>query len=248
MIEQNNHRRPNDTMTDNLAIQTKVDPESLPNKKAGKARLNLIYECLRDRICLFNYPPGTLLREAELATEFGVSRTPIRQILQRLEAEQFVDIRDGVGTIVTGVDFACLKDVYELRLKLAEIIGDLSPRSPTESDLEVMTSLLQRAAVLREKRDLTEFWRVQNERHRVINFLIGNEVLRMMHDRLYFQTARMWYGIVDQMWAEATQELQAEIEELLRALKAADTRAVALVSRNYIAYSRARLAQYFNPR
>src|SRR5436853_462241 len=114
-------------MRNAIDVQTKSQQ---PNKKAGKARLTFIYECLRDRICLFEYAPGTLLREAELAAEFGVSRTPIRQILQRLEGEQLVDIRDGVGTIVTSVDFACLKDVYELRLKLTELIGDLSPKVP----------------------------------------------------------------------------------------------------------------------
>ena len=221
--------------------------EAIPGRKAGKARLNSIYECLRDRICLFEYPPNTLLREAELAAEFGVSRTPIRQILQRLEGETLVDIRDGVGTIVTGVDFARLKDVYELRLKLAEIIGDLSPRTSGEAESQVMTELVQRGRKLVEKLELSEFWRVQNERHRIINSLIGNEELRTIHDRLYFQTARVWYGIVEQMWPESAQELLCELEELLRALKSGDTRAIALVSRNYIAYSMARLSEYFSP-
>jgi DNA-binding GntR family transcriptional regulator len=222
--------------------------ETVPGKKAGKARLNSIYECLRDRICLFEYPPNTLLREAELAAEFGVSRTPIRQILQRLESETLVDIRDGVGTIVTGVDFARLKDVYELRLKLAEIIADLAPRAPSAIEVQAMADLVQRGLLLVEKLELAEFWRVQNERHRIVNSLIGNEVLRAMHDRLYFQTARAWYGIVDQMWPTSAEELLAELEELLRALKSGDTRSVALVSRNYIAYSMARLSEYFSPR
>ena len=221
--------------------------ETAPGKKAGKARLSSIYECLRDRICLFEYPPNTLLREAELAAEFGVSRTPIRQILQRLEGETLVDIRDGVGTIVTGVDFARLKDVYELRLKLAENIADLAPRPPGEADVQAMADLVKRGRQLVEKLELAEFWRVQNERHRIVNSLIGNEVLRTIHDRLYFQTARAWYGIVEQMWPESAEELFVELEELLRALKSGDTRSVALVSRNYIAYSMARLSGYFSP-
>lgn len=221
--------------------------EIAPGKKAGKARLSSIYECLRDRICLFEYPPNTLLREAELAAEFGVSRTPIRQILQRLEGETLVDIRDGVGTIVTGVDFARLKDVYELRLKLAEIIADLAPRPPGEAEVQAMAELVKRGRQLVAKLELAEFWRVQNERHRIVNSLIGNEVLRTIHDRLYFQTARAWYGIVEQMWPELAEELFVELEELLRALKSGDMRSVALVSRNYIAYSMARLSGYFSP-
>src|SRR3982750_3276441 len=95
-----------------------------------------IYEELRDRICILRYPPAHVLRESELAAEFGVSRTPIRQVLQRLEVEGFVETRNGVGTIVTGVDFKAFRDVYELRLRLAELLGQLSPRPPTEADIE----------------------------------------------------------------------------------------------------------------
>ena len=234
-------------MADTFAISSNAEIETVTSKKAGKPRLNSIYECLRDRICLFEYPPNTLLREAELAAEFGVSRTPIRQILQRLESESLVDIRDGVGTIVTAVDFARLRDVYEVRLKIAEIIGDVSPRKPTEDDVTAIMGLLQKGRKLLQQLDLTEFWRVQYERHRIINSLIGNEVLRSMHDRLYFQTARVWYGIVEQMWPDSAQELVFELEELLRALKSGEARAAALVSRNYIAYSMTRLSKYFGP-
>ena len=61
---------------------------------------------------------------AQPEEEFEVSRTPIRQALQRLEFQRLVDIRDGIGTIVTGVDFHALRNVYELRLRITGLIGD----------------------------------------------------------------------------------------------------------------------------
>ena len=94
----------------------------------GSERLaSVVYEEIRNRICMLRYPPGHLLHENRLAQEFGISRTPVRQVLQKLEIEGFVETRSGVGTIVTGVDFAAFRDVYALRLKLAELIGDLLP-------------------------------------------------------------------------------------------------------------------------
>ena len=66
-------------------------------RKGGRTRISSIYQSLRDRISFFDYPPQMVLKEASLAQEFGVSRTPIRQILQMLESERLVEIRDGVG-------------------------------------------------------------------------------------------------------------------------------------------------------
>ncbi|QPM91802.1 GntR family transcriptional regulator [Pseudooceanicola algae] len=56
---------------------------------------------LRERICLFAGPGDMLLHEGQLAAEFGVSRTPIRQVLQMLAYESLVETRSGVGTIVS---------------------------------------------------------------------------------------------------------------------------------------------------
>jgi DNA-binding GntR family transcriptional regulator len=71
-----------------------------------------MYKEIRDRICLLTYPPGTVLREADFANEFGVSRTPVRQVLQRLQFEGLVEAKNGVGTIVTGVQLSTFKDAY----------------------------------------------------------------------------------------------------------------------------------------
>jgi DNA-binding GntR family transcriptional regulator len=205
----------------------------------------MIYQTIRDRICFFDYPPATLLKESELAEEFGVSRTPIRQILQRLEAERLVEVRDGVGTIVTGVDFRRLKEVYELRLRISEIVTDFIDRPSIPEAIEHASALLARARALSETRDIRRFWEVENERHRLLNGLISNEPLRELHDSLYMQTARVWYDIVDSVWPEALESLCAELLELHRALLLGDVRAIAWTSRNYIAYSMTRLSKHF---
>jgi DNA-binding GntR family transcriptional regulator len=216
-----------------------------PERKGGRVRLDGIHRVLRDRICFFEYPPGALLSETRLAAEFGVSRTPIRQALQRLEFERLVDVRDGVGTIVTGVDFVALRSVYALRLRITELIGDFSPAPMPEEAVADVVYLIQRAIKQREEPDVRAFWRIENDRHRLINALIGNEALRELHDRLFIQTARVWYGIVENMWTEAIEALTDELVELHRAIHSGDMRAVGLVSRNYVSYSVARFDRYF---
>ena len=82
-----------------------------------------IYESMRQRIAIRHYPPGAWLKEQEIAAEFGVSRTPVRQALQQLETEGLVEIKNGVGVRVTEVDDAALDQIYLLRLELVALIG-----------------------------------------------------------------------------------------------------------------------------
>jgi DNA-binding GntR family transcriptional regulator len=236
-----------------MARQRKSDtgdhasPKTPPTRKGGRSRINAIYQTIRDRICFFEYPPATVLKEIALAKEFGVSRTPIRQILQRLEAERLVETRDGVGTIVTGADFKRLRDVYELRLGISEIMPDFIDRSSIPQAVEGIKALIDRAQKLNGAPDIRAFWTVENDRHRLLNGLIGNEPLRELHDSLYMQTARIWFDIVESVWPEALESLRAELQELQRALILGDLRAIGWTSRNYIVYSMARLSKHFSP-
>lgn len=224
-----------------------ASPKALSPRKGGRSRISAIYQTIRDRICFFEYPPSTVLKEVELANEFSVSRTPIRQILQRLEAERLVETRDGVGTIVTGADFKRLRDVYELRLGISEIMPNFIDRASVPKAVEDIKALIARAQELNDAPDIRSFWAVENDRHRLLNRLIGNEPLRELHDSLYMQTARVWYDIVESVWSEALASLRAELEELQRALNFGDLHAIGCTSRNYIVYSMTRLSKHFSP-
>ena len=114
---------------------------------------------------MLDYQPGEKLQEATLAAEFGVSRTPIRAVLQRLEHGRLVMVRDGVGTIVTDLDAAELCDIYEMRLKMAELIGVLSPRVITPEDQAIIATLLERAKQLTNEYNPSEYWHINHEQH-----------------------------------------------------------------------------------
>src|SRR5690606_19559189 len=96
----------------------------------ARARFHRLHEILRTRICLLDYPPGMRLSEEVIAAEFGVSRTPLRRVLVRLEAEGLLASVHGVGTFVTDVHIDDLEQAYLLRMELAEMIGRLAPVPP----------------------------------------------------------------------------------------------------------------------
>jgi len=213
----------------------------------GKHTTVSIFETLRDRICLLDYPPSTVLREAKLAKEFGISRTPIRAVLQRLEHGALVTVRDGVGTIVTDIDVAELCDIYEMRLKIAELIGVLTPRDITPDDEAAAIALLARAKRLVDAYSASEYWQINHAQHALIASLIGNSVLREVWDQLYFRSARFWYQEASRAPVGVAQDLVAELNEVARALRARDAMAVGYIQRNYIAFGFTRLKAALNP-
>lgn len=71
------------------------------NDRSRGAKLDTVLDALRRRICLAPADEEFRLHETALAAEFEMSRTPIRQVLQRLSYERLVETRSGVGTLAT---------------------------------------------------------------------------------------------------------------------------------------------------
>lgn len=74
-----------------------------------------LYHILEDEICALKILPGEALSENQLCKRFGVSRTPIRSVLQRLEQNRFVQIIPCKGTIVTPIDLDIVDQIVYQR-------------------------------------------------------------------------------------------------------------------------------------
>jgi DNA-binding GntR family transcriptional regulator len=215
---------------------------------AARARLALIHEELRQRICLLVYPPGLRLAEETLAAEFGVSRTPIRAVLARLEQEGLVAARHGVGSFVTAPDPDELRETYALRMRLAELIGELDPRPPNGAVLARMQDILAGLDRLALAPDATDYARVNMAFQKELAAAIGNRVLREVGENLYFRTARFFLQSVDRLdLAEETLIFRAEVAEIVAAMARGDMRAVGFIRRNHIARSYHRMSGHPPP-
>jgi DNA-binding GntR family transcriptional regulator len=211
-----------------------LDPQHVP-----------IYKSIRERICLLEYPPGEVLSENALAAEFKVSRTLMRRILRLLEFEGLILSRQGVGTLVTTADLKSLKEVYLLRIKLAELIGDLSPMPSSDGSIDDLDRLLERCEQMRDRRDYEELGRINMEFNDALVRFISNLSLRNISDRLYYQTARVWPQILpDMVWDEEVDYMCTEIKQIAEALRAADMQRVGQVRREHISMSLSRIQGY----
>lgn len=218
----------------------------LTQKPRADSRIEPIYEEVRSRISLLEYPPGTLLSENALADEFGVSRTPIRQVLHRLEFEGLVETKRGVGTIVTTVDLKSLKEVYALRIKLHELTGELSPVARvTAEDIAQLADILERCRDMDGEFDPEELGRLYNQFQRVVVGTISNKPLRAISDQLYHQTARVWLQILPDMdWSEEVDYFCDELADVTEALRAGDMQAMGDVRRHHLLMLLGRIKRY----
>ena len=209
----------------------------------ASARFDRICATLRDRICLLDAPPGTRLSEEALAKEFGTSRTPIRRVLARLEAEGLVAVRSGVGSIVTDLDRAEFAQVYALRQELAQLVATLDPVTPTQAHVERAAAFVAPVEALAAAPDARTFATLNRDFHDFGLSLTGNAALREIAERLYLRTARIWLQAVAHM--DLTEECALfadEIHHTHAALRAGDVQAAALIRRAHISMSAARLA------
>lgn len=216
-----------------------------PRPLSARERSERIYRILRDRICLLEYPPGSHLSEEELAQEFEISRTPVRRVLARLEAEGLVQSVHGVGTIVTDVDVEELQQVYHLRMELAELIGKLSPIPPTAADLDRIRALIQRCDADMLNPDQRAFLRLNMDFFHELSAMTGNQPLREISERLYFQVARVVLKMMPQLGlVEEFTAFRREMEEVLAAAEIGDLDSIGHIRRAHISMSFRRMMRH----
>lgn len=221
----------------------------IAHQTAAQERFQRIHRILRDRICLLEYDPGSHLGEEGLAREFGTSRTPVRRVLGRLEAEGLIERRHGVGTIVTQFDLESLAQVYRLRVELASLMGRLAPLNCGARELALLQSHVTRTEDLARHPVPAAFARLNMDFNTDLFSMIGNAPLREITERLYFQTTRIWIKSVPEMnFVEELAHFERQMCDVIEALKIGDHGSVGDICRVHISMSFERMRRHEHAR
>jgi DNA-binding GntR family transcriptional regulator len=108
---------------------------------AYSSKGGIITDTLRDRIARGELPPGTLLRQRQLALEFNVSPTPVREALRRLESEGLVSYELHRGSRVATVDLDEQEENLRVLAALESLAASLASEKITETDLDEIRAL-----------------------------------------------------------------------------------------------------------
>ncbi|MGX9357398.1 GntR family transcriptional regulator [Roseobacteraceae bacterium S113] len=146
------------------------------------------YAMILDAIDGGVFRPGDRLVESDLAERFGVSRTPIREALQRLETQSLL-ARDGRSLIVASLDHNQMAELYVVRSELEGLAARLAAKHATEEEVQVLRDMIDEDRAL--VADPNALSRANRRFHRQIHLASHNRYLVQQLDLVYRSMALM---------------------------------------------------------
>lgn len=146
------------------------------------------YDLILEAIDVGVYRPGDRLVESDLAERFGVSRTPIREALQRLETQSLL-ARDGRSLIVASLDHNQMAELYVVRCELEGLAARLAARHAAVEEVKVLMDMVDADSELLG--DSAAMARANRRFHKQIHLSSHNRFLVQQLDLVYRSMALM---------------------------------------------------------
>lgn len=174
-----------------------------------------VFEKLENDIIQGVYSRGELLTELRLAEELGVSRTPIREALRRLEQERLIE-ETGKGSRVLGISVEDVEDIMNIREQVEGIAAWYAAQNGTEEDRANLKHLMELQGFYYQNRDGTHISQIDDQLHDTICRMSGRPVIMDILIALNRKTKRYRY-LSAQDW-ERTGEIAREHMAICQAI------------------------------
>ncbi|MFI5759367.1 MULTISPECIES: GntR family transcriptional regulator [unclassified Streptomyces] len=191
-----------------------------------------VYRHVKQAVLDRRYEGGVLLTEGELAVAVGVSRTPVREALLRLETEGLLKLYPKKGALVLAVSAQEIADVIETRLLVEEYTVRRAVPAPAGL-LERLAELVEEQRRLGDAGELGAMMAVDRAFHAEIVRSAGNQILGRLYDQLRDRQLRMGVALLH-AHPERVERTLAEHREILDALRAGDADTAAAAVRAHV--------------
>src|SRR3954469_5581585 len=151
-------------------------PIALSDRRGGTTARVRVYAGLRDAIVRAELAPGRQLSENELAASLGVSRTPVREALQRLRDDRLVEIVPQLGTFVSRISTRAVADAQFIREALECAAVRVAAERVTAEDIEGLEQNLTAQERARDAADFDAWYVLDDQFHQAICDLSGRNV------------------------------------------------------------------------
>ncbi len=135
-----------------------------------------VFEHLETDILSGKYSKGEILTESKLSAELGVSRTPIREALRRLEQEHLIE-EASKGVVVVGIGEKDLEDIFTIRKKLEGQVGAMAAQNHTDKQLDILREALEFQEFYLDKHDPDRIKSMDSRFHETIYKMSDSAIL-----------------------------------------------------------------------
>ena len=146
-----------------------------------------VFERLENDILVGKYQRGEVLTELKLVTDLGVSRTPVREALHRLEQEHIIEITPK-GILILGVTEQDLKDIFAIRKRIEGLASAFAAQNMTEEQLAELKEALELQEFYVNKQDPEHIKTMDSRFHKLIYRYCGsaalNDTLLPLHKKV----------------------------------------------------------------
>ncbi|MEE0898370.1 MAG: GntR family transcriptional regulator [Acutalibacteraceae bacterium] len=134
-----------------------------------------VFEHIERDILSGKYERGEIITEGKLSAELGVSRTPIREALRRLDQEHLIE-ESGKGSVVIGISEKDLEDIFLIRKQLECLAASMAAKNHTDEQLAELKETLELQEFYVTKADTEHVKYMDNKFHRILYKLTGSTV------------------------------------------------------------------------
>jgi DNA-binding GntR family transcriptional regulator len=192
------------------------------------------YHLIKEKIITLELGPSSVIDEHSLMEELGLGRTPIREALQRLDAEGLVHIVPRRGMFVADISITDLQKIFEVRIVLAGFCARVAAQRVTANQIAQMEAVLQDLEQV-QSGDYKTLMEIDRRFQRLMYKTAGNDILAESLDRLYDLSLRIWYLVLYQLGD--VRDAIEQHRQVLEALKAKDgARAEALIKEHILQF------------
>ncbi|MGF6376918.1 DNA-binding GntR family transcriptional regulator [Clostridiales Family XIII bacterium PM5-7] len=192
----------------------------------------IVYEHLKFQILTGKITPGTRMMEVELAEEMGVSRTPIREAIRKLEKEGMVSIEPRRGAYASDISMKDMVDILEVREDLEGLAASLAAERITEEQVEELRRITKGYSEAIQNSDTEKIIQFDEKFHKHIVGCTGNNTLIQLSETIQELALRFRYLYYDDFSRYVN--MPVEHKEIIDAITSGDAQTARVVADEHV--------------
>lgn len=212
-----------------------IPPESIQPNSYIPLRVQ-VYTALRDAILSGKLRPGERIVEDRICTELGVSRSPLREALRKLEGEGLISILPRRGAVVTELTPRDHIDLFAVREALEGLAANLAASYITDAELSELEDVCQAMEKCIKARDMAAVVALNTQFHELVAKASRNRWLREFILSIRAQARRLYRSSLDR--PDRAMESLAEHRLIVDAIKAGDGARAEALARQHVLRAR----------